>query len=78
MFNFALNNPSGQKIYTKVKIKLLKKMHKYVLSLMPFYLDDDDHKPVDFNRETGSFTCQLVKTHFSDPKRPKLIKTYYI
>ena len=26
-----------------------------------FYLEDDDHKPVDFNGETISFTCQLIK-----------------
>ena len=28
---------------------------------MTFYFEDDDHKPVDFNNETISFTCQLIK-----------------
>ena len=29
--------------------------------LITFYLEDDDHKPIDFNGETISFTCQLIK-----------------
>ena len=32
-----------------------------LLSLITFYLEDDDRKPVDFNAETISFTCQLIK-----------------
>ena len=32
-----------------------------LLSLITFYLEDDDRKPVDFNGETISFTCQLIK-----------------
>ena len=32
-----------------------------VLSHITFDLEVDDHKPVDFNRETLSFTCQFVK-----------------
>ena len=31
---------------------------------MTIFLEDDDHKPVDFNAETISFTCQLVKIYF--------------
>ena len=32
-----------------------------VLSHITFDLEVDDHKPVDFRRETLSFTCQFVK-----------------
>ena len=32
-----------------------------VLSLITFYLKDDDHKPVDFSGEGTSFTFQLIK-----------------
>ena len=28
---------------------------------MTFYPQDDDHKPVGFDNETISFTCQLIK-----------------
>ena len=28
---------------------------------MTIYLEDDDHKPVDFHNKTISFTCQLIK-----------------
>ena len=28
---------------------------------MTFNFEDDDYKPVDFNKETISFTCQLIK-----------------
>ena len=36
-------------------------INKSVLSHITFYLEDDDHKPVEFNNETISFTCQLIK-----------------
>ena len=35
-------------------------MNKSVLSHITFYLEDDDHKAVDFNGEAISFTCQLI------------------
>ena len=31
------------------------------MSHIPFYLEDDDHIPVDFIGETIGFTCQLMK-----------------
>ena len=36
-------------------------MYKGVLSHIKFYIEDDDYKPVYFNNETSSFTCQLIK-----------------
>ena len=65
MYSFALSSPPGDKIYKEPRIKLLKKTHKSVLSHITFYFEDDDHKPVDFNGETISFTCQLVKKYYS-------------
>ena len=61
LYSFALSSPPGHKIYKEPRIKLFKKMNKSVLSHITFYLEDDDHKPVDFNNETISFTCQLIK-----------------
>ena len=62
LYSFALSSPPGHKIYKKPRIKLFKKINKSILSHITFYFEDDDHKPVDFNNETISFTCQLIKT----------------
>ena len=61
LFSFALSSPPGHKMYKEPRIKLFKKVNKSVLSHITFYFEDDDHKPVDFNGETISFTCQLIK-----------------
>ena len=58
LYSFALSSPLGHKIYKEPRIKLFKKVNKSVLSHITFYIEDDDHKPVDFNNETISFTCQ--------------------
>ena len=61
LYSFALSSPPGHKIYKEPRVKLFKKMNKSVLSHITFYFEDDDHKSVDFNNETISFTCQLIK-----------------
>ena len=61
LYSFALSSPPGHKIYKEPRVKLFKKINKSVLSHITFYFEDDDHKSVDFNNETISFTCQLVK-----------------
>ena len=58
--SFALSLPPGHKIYKEPRIKLFKKSNKSVLSRITLYFEDDDHKTVDFNGETISFTCQLI------------------
>ena len=61
LYSFALSSPPGHEIYKEPKVKLFKKINKSVLSHITFYFEDDDHKPVDFNNEMISFTCQLIK-----------------
>ena len=61
LFSFALSSPPGHKKNKKPRVKLFKKINKSVLSHITFYFEDDDHKPVDFNGEMISFTCQLIK-----------------
>ena len=61
LYSFALSSPPGHKILKEPRIKLFKKINKSILSHITFYFEDDDHKPVDFNNETISFTCQLIK-----------------
>ena len=61
LYSFTLSSPPGHKINKEPRVKLFKKINKSVLSHITFYFEDDDHKAVDFNGETISFTCQLIK-----------------
>ena len=61
LYSFALSSPPGYKMFKEPRIKLFKKIRKSILSPITFYFEDDDHKPLDFNNETISFTCQLIK-----------------
>ena len=61
LYSFSLDQPPGHKIYKEPKVKLFKKINKSILSHITFYLEDDDYKSVDFNNETISFACQLIK-----------------
>ena len=61
LYSLALDQPPNHKIYKEPRIKLLKKINKRILSQITYYLEDDDYKPVDFNGESISFTCQLIK-----------------
>ena len=61
LYSFALSSPPGHKLYKEPRVKLFKKINKYVLSHIRFYFEDDDYKAVDFNGESISFTCQLIK-----------------
>ena len=61
LYSFALSSPPVHKIYRAPRVKLFKKVNKSFLFHITFYCEDDDHKPVDLNNETISFTCQLIK-----------------
>ena len=60
LYSFGLSSPPGQIIYKEPRVKLFKKINKSVLSHLTFYFEDEDHKPVDFNNETITFTCHLI------------------
>ena len=57
LYSFAVDKPPGHKIQKKPRIKLFNKINKSVSSHITFYLEDDDHKPVDFNGKSVNFTC---------------------
>ena len=65
LYSFALSSPPRHKIYKEPGIKLFKKVNKFVLFYITFYLEDDDYKPVDFHNETVSFYCQPIKIEYS-------------
>ena len=60
-FSFGLNKSPGNKIFNQLRNECFKIVKRSVLSQITFYLEDDDHKTVDFNGETISFTCHLNK-----------------
>ena len=62
LYSFALFSSPGRKLFKEPRTKLIKKLNKSVLSQTKFFLENDDHKPVDFHNETISFNCQLIKT----------------
>ena len=57
----GLSSPQGRKKYNQPRIKLFEKIAKAILSHITFHLEDDDRKPVHFNNETISLTCQLIE-----------------
>ena len=61
LYFFALDQPPGRKIYKEPKDKLFEKINNFVFSHLTFRLEDGDYKPVDFNNEIVTFTCQLNK-----------------
>ena len=65
LYSVALSSPPGRKVYKETSAKLLKKISEFVLSHITYYLEGGDHKPFDFNNETISFTCQLIKINYS-------------
>ena len=67
-FGFGLSSTPGRKTIQEPRIKLFKKINKSVLSHITFFLEADDHKPVDFDNKLLGFTCQLIRTNKKEPK----------
>ena len=61
LYSSALSSQPGHKINEEPRVKVFEKINKSVLCHITIYFEDDDHKSVKFNRETISFTCQLIK-----------------
>ena len=78
LYSLALSSPPGRKLYKKVRIKLFKKINKPVLSHKTLYIEDDDHKPVDFHNEAKKITCQLIKIQNSFLYTYHYMNTYTI
>ena len=61
LYCFAFEQPPARKVYKEHRVKLFKKLNKSVLSHKTFYLEDDDHKPVDLKGETISLLAHQLK-----------------
>ena len=57
--SFVLDKLPGYKVFCKPETVHYKK--KSVLNTITFYLEDNDHKEIDFNGETLTFTLQMIK-----------------
>ena len=61
LYSFVLDKPSGYKVFCEPETIHYKKINKSVLNTITFCLEDDNNKVVDFNRETMTFTLQMIK-----------------
>ena len=61
LFSFNLSAPPGYKIIKEPNFILYKKINKTRLDSIQFFLEDNNHNPVDFNGETLTFTIQIIK-----------------
>ena len=61
LFSFNLSAPPGYKIIKEPNIILYKKINKTRLDSIQFFLEDNNHNPVDFKSETLTFTIQIIK-----------------
>ena len=60
LYSFVLDKLPGYKVFSEPETIHYKK-NKSVLNTVTFYLEDNDHKEVDFNGETLTFTLQMIK-----------------
>ena len=61
LYSFILDKLPGYKVFSEPETIHYKKINKSVLNTITFYLEDNDHKEVDFNGETLTFTLQMIK-----------------
>ena len=61
LFSLNLSAPPGYKNLKEPNTILYKKINKTMLDIIQFFLEDNNHKPVDFNSVTLTFTIQIIK-----------------
>ena len=61
LLSFVLDKPSGYKVFCEPETIHYKKINKSALNTKTFYLEDNNNEEVDFNKETLTFTLQMIK-----------------
>ena len=61
LYSFYLSSPPSHNLFKEPRTKIFEKKNKSVPSHTSFCFQDDGYKAVDFNGETVSFICQLMK-----------------
>ena len=59
--SFVLDKKQVFKVFCEPETIHYKKINKFFLNTITFYLEDDNNEEVDFNGETLTFTVQLIK-----------------
>ena len=59
--SFVLKKPASYKLFSQPETLHHKKIKIFILNTITFYLEDHNHEEVDFNRETLTFTVQIMK-----------------
>ena len=54
-YSFVLDELPGYKVLCEPETIHCKKINKSVSNIITFYLEDDDHKEIDFNAKTLTF-----------------------
>ena len=61
LYSFVSDKLPGYKVFCEPETIHYKKINRSVLKTITFYLEDDNNKEVIFNRETSTFTLQMIK-----------------
>ena len=61
LFLFLLGKPPGYKNFCEPETIHYKKLNNSVLNTITFYLEDDDHKEVNFKGELITFTLKIIE-----------------
>ena len=61
LYSFVLDKLPGYKVFSEPETIHYKKINNSVLNTITFYTENNDHKEVDFNQETLTFTLQMIK-----------------
>ena len=61
LLGFVLDKVAAIRCFLKLKKFIIKKNKKTVFNPITFYLEDDDHREVIFNRESFDFSLQTIK-----------------
>ena len=61
LYSFVLDKLPGYRVFCEPETVHDKKMNKFVLNTITFYLEDDNNDEIDFNGETLNFTLQKIK-----------------
>ena len=61
LYSFVLDKLPGYKVFCEPETIHYKKINRFVLNTITFYLEDDINEEVNFNGETLTFALQMIK-----------------
>ena len=61
LYSFVSDKPASFEFLFEPETIHFKKINKFVLNMVGFYLENDNHEEANFNGQTLTFTLQLIK-----------------